>query len=116
MKYIKMISLVAMAAMALMAFAAATASAEVNAVICSTEGTGETCAGGVHGKEYTGAIDASLAPGTSATLVATNGSGGTVSTVKCSVSTVKGTVTASTGGTGDIEEMTFGTCSSAACF
>jgi hypothetical protein len=120
MKYVKMFSLAAMAAMALMAIAAGTASAETGAVICSTDEEEQPilfeCAGGEHGYEYHGKIIASLAPETNATLVATNSSGGTVSTVKCSQSVVSGTVTAATGGTGAIEEMTFGTCSSPACF
>jgi len=103
---LKIIGLAALA-MALMAFAASSASAKV----CATTGTGEAC---TTGKVYSGAIEATLKTGTSATLTATNSSGSSVSTVTCTSSTVKGTVTGSTGA-GKISSFTFATCSSAAC-
>lgn len=107
---LKIIGLAAVAAMALMAFAASSATAKV----CSGEGTGEACAGS-HGKIYTGTIEASLKSGTSATLTATNSSGSTVSTVACTTSVVKGSVTNGSTGAGNINSFTFANCSSAAC-
>lgn len=104
---LKIIGLVALSAMALMAFAASSASAKV----CSTAGTGEAC---TSGKVYSGTVEATLKPETSATLTATNSSGGSVSTVTSTSSTVKGSVTGSTG-TGSITSLTFASLSSSAC-
>jgi hypothetical protein len=112
MKYIKVIGLAAIAILAMMAVVAASASA--NAKVCSTSGVGPACGAG-HGNEYTGTVEASLTPGKSATLTATNSSGSSVSTVTCTSSVVKGSVTNSSTGTGQITSMTFANCSSAAC-
>jgi hypothetical protein len=109
---LKMIGLAAVAAMALMAFAAPGASA--NAKVCSTEGKGLACGTG-HGNEYSGAIEASLKTGTSATLTTTNSEGKTVSTVTCTTSVVKGTITSGATGTGHINSFTFAGCSSSTC-
>ena len=112
---LKMIGLAAVAAMALMAFGASSASATI---VCSGEGTGAACAG-THGNIYGSAekpavIEASLKAGTSATLTATNSSGGSVSTVTCTTSVVKGTVNGANGA-GSINSFTFSNCSSSVC-
>jgi hypothetical protein len=95
MKHLKMLGLAVMAAAALMAIVGAgTASATI---LTSPAGT-----------KYTGEIDASLEPGTTATLQAG------IATVTCSESTVKGkpytTGSATTTPNGPITSLTFTSC------
>jgi hypothetical protein len=112
MKNLKILGLAAVAAMALAAFAAAPASAAV----CSPSGSVAVAAcTGAHGTGYQSTIEASLKPSTSAVLVATSSSGGTVSTVTCTTSVVSGKVTSAEKGTGEITNMTFANCSSTSC-
>jgi hypothetical protein len=106
MKHLKILGLAAVAALALMAaVGAATASAE--AVVCSTSPTGmipnAKCTTGLQVLNGT-TIDTSLKPGTVVELTST------FDNIKCSQSTVQGTVTNSATGTGNIESMTFSGC------
>ncbi len=93
MKYLKILGLAAVAAMALMAFAASSASA-TTLIGGSPEGT--LGSGAV--------IDFSIPSGSTATLVDTTGE----ELDKCSTSTVKGTL--SSGTTGSIETLSWGSC------
>src|SRR4051794_13024578 len=102
MKYLKMLGLASLAGLALMAVTGAGTASAVNR-ICSTSGTGSLCAAG-HGNEFIGTIHATLESGTVSELV----SGFT--NVRCSESTVHGSITNSTPPTGTIDAMTFGKC------
>ena len=107
---IKIIGLAAVAAMALTSISASSAAAKA----CSaTLSSGEAC-GGTYGFVYTGTLEASLKAGTSFTFTATNSSGQSISTITCTTSTLKGSVTGSTG-VGSINAMTLANCSSAMC-
>jgi hypothetical protein len=113
MKYVKIIGLMAVAAMALTAMFAASASA--NSKTCSTAAsthTPTTACGAGHGNVYQGAFDATLEAGTQAVLTATNPDN---TTVKCTESTVQGTIANGTTGTGTITKLSFGGCSSGFC-
>ena len=105
----KIIGMAVMAAMALMAFASSASAT----IVCSGEGTGPVCAG-THGKQYSGKIHATLKAGTHANLTVTNSSGGSVTTVTCTGSTVEGTVNGATGA-GQITTFHFTGCSSPLC-
>jgi hypothetical protein len=96
MKHLKILGLAAVAALALMAIGAGSASA---AKVCSTAGTGAACTSGKVLAANT-AIDASG----SAELTST------FDNVKCTESTVAGKITNGETGTGDIESMTFTSC------
>jgi hypothetical protein len=110
MKYLKIIGLAALAAMALMAVVAASASA--NAKVCSTTGTGAECGAG-HGKVYKGAIVAKNVG--NVILKVTNSSGSTINTVTCTSSEAGGEITNGETGTGNINKLTFSSCTSNIC-
>jgi hypothetical protein len=106
MKYMKMLGLAAVAALALMAVVGA-GTASAAAVVCSTTGetANATCTTAGSKQVKNGqAIDATLKPGTVAELTST------FDNVKCSTSTVAGQVTNGGTGAGDIESMTFSSC------
>jgi len=107
MKHLKILGLAAVAALALMA-AVGAATASANAILCSTTGTIVnakcTAAGTKQLPDTPTEIDASLKAGTVAELTST------FDNVKCTTSTVKGTLTSGSTGTGNIESMTFSGC------
>jgi hypothetical protein len=106
MRHLKILGLAAVAALALMAaIGAATASA--NALTCSTTGAIENKLCTTPGSKQladNAFFDASLKSGTVAELTST------FDNVKCTKSTIKGTISNGATGTGNIESMTFEGC------
>jgi hypothetical protein len=93
MKYVKMLGLAAVAAMALMAFIGASSASAT--VLCKTN-LSSGCAAA--GWDYSGPLESSLAPGTSAFLENTSG---TIEDT-CTGSTVKGEANTPAGATGTV--------------